>query len=120
MAPFREEAGQIRLLLSAKQRIQLSPEEHERMLAKTRAVIDGTDPKIKAMRDRINQERADARAVAAIQVGRSTEIMRRRYCQQYGIDPDGMASPSLIAKMRGVGSADPNAPRKAKKTAKAG
>lgn len=114
MAPFREEAGQIRLLLSAKQRIQLSPAEHERLMAKTRAVINGTDPDIKAMRERIDKERADERAKAAIQVGRSTEIQRRRYCQHYGIDPDGMASPSLVMKIRGVGKIDPAMPRKAK------
>lgn len=118
MAPYREEAGQIRLLLSAKQRIKLSPEEHARMLVKTRAVIDGTDPDIKAMRDRVDKDRTAQRERQAIEIGRANEIQRRRYCDRYGIDPDGLASPSLVMKIRGIGKIDPAMPRKAKAPAK--
>lgn len=102
MVPFREEAANIRTLLTAKQRIRPSAEEHERLLAKTRAVIDGTDPDMKAMRDRMEADRMVHLERQTRQIGESTAKQRRRYCQQHGVDPDGVASPSLVRNLTGV------------------
>lgn len=102
MVPFREEAAKIRLIISSKKRIKPTPEEHQRMIEKTMAVINGTDPDIRAMQDRVKQEVADARVRQAMQVGASTEKLRRKYCAHHGVDPDGIASPSLIMKLNGI------------------
>lgn len=102
MAPFREEAAKIRMIISSKKRIKPTKEEHERMLAKVRAVIDGTDPDLKAIRDRVEADRQVQRERHAIEVGRANEIQRRRYCEHYGVDPDGLASPALMQKLYGL------------------
>jgi len=102
MIPYREEAAKIRMIISSKKRIKPTPEEHERMRAKCQAVIDGTDPDLKAMRDRIEVERQAQRARHAMEVGRATEIQRRKYCIQFGVDPDGMVSPALMMKLHGA------------------
>jgi hypothetical protein len=95
MTPFQIEAAKLRLILIAKQRIRPTGEEHERLLAKTRAVLDGTDPEIKAIKDRIEAERAEQRTLQAIRLGRTNEIQRRRYCVAHGMDPDSLVTPSL-------------------------
>lgn len=101
MIPFREESAKIRMIISSKKRIKPTPEEHERMLAKVRAVIDGSDPDMKAMRDRINADREAQRERHSMEVARANEIQRRRYCEHYGVDPDGLASPALMQTLYG-------------------
>ncbi len=101
MVPFREEAAKLRTLLSAKKRIRPNAAEHERLLAKCRAVTDGTDLELKAMRDRIEADRQENMKRQMAQISRSTDIQRRRYCRQYGLDPDGNVSPSLHQQLNG-------------------
>ncbi len=103
MVPFREEAAKLRMLLGAKKRTRPSAEEHERLLAKCRAVIDGTDLAMKAMRDRIAAEQAVHLERQGAQIKQSTDTQRRRYCRQYGIDPDGTVSPTLYQQLNGQG-----------------
>ncbi len=116
MIPYREEAAKIRMIISSKKRIKPSPEEHERMRAKCQAVIDGTDPDLKIIRDRVDADRQAQRERHAMEIGRANEIQRRRYCEQFGVDPDGVASPALYMKL--YGRMQPKAqPEKQKKKA---
>lgn len=101
MIPFREECSKIRMIISSKKRIKPTPAEHKRMLAKTLAVINGTDPDLKAMRDRIEADRREQLTRHTIGVARANEVQRRRDCAHYGVDPDGMVSPALMMKING-------------------
>lgn len=101
MIPFREECSKIRMIISSKKRIKPTPEEHERMLAKTLAVINGTDPELKAMRDRIEADRREQLTRHTMGIARANEVQRRRDCAHYGVDPDGIVSPLLMMKING-------------------
>lgn len=101
MIPFYEEAAKIRVIISSKRIFSQTPEERERMRAKCQAVIDGTDPDIKAIKDRMEADRMIHLERQTDQIGRSTTIQRRRYCEHYGVDPDGLASPALMQTLYG-------------------
>jgi hypothetical protein len=101
MAPYREECGKIRMILGAKRHVKPTAEEHQRMLAMTRAVLDGTDPDMRAIKDRIEADRQENLARQMQRIGRTNEIQRRKYCESVGLDPDLGVTPTLWRLLNG-------------------